>query len=69
MARQYVFTPGAANVGTIVIPGRIALEQLLVITNTTDNVIVYNFADTAYAGTTVAFTAGNTTAYPTLTQR
>jgi hypothetical protein len=69
MARQYVFTPGAANVGTIVIPGRIALEQLLVITNTTDNVIIYNFADAAYAGTTATFTAGNTTAYPTIAQR
>jgi hypothetical protein len=69
MARQYVFTPGAANVGTIVIPGRIALEQLLVITNTTDNVIIYNFADAAYAGTTATFTAGNTTAYPTIVQR
>jgi hypothetical protein len=69
MARQYVFTPGAANTGTIVVPGRIVLEQLLVITNTTDNVIIYNFADTAYAGTTVTFTAGNTTTYPTLTQR
>jgi hypothetical protein len=69
MARQYVFTPGAANVGTIVIPGRIALEQLLVITNTTDNVIIYNFADAAYAGTTVTFTAGNTGSYPTIVQR
>jgi len=69
MARQYVFTPGAANVGTIVIPGRIALEQLLVITNTTRNVIIYNFADVTHAGTAVSFTAGNTAAYPTLTQR
>ena len=69
MARQYVFTPGAANVGTIVIPGRIALEQLLVITNTTNNVIIYNFADVTHAGTAVSFTAGNTGAYPTLTQR
>lgn len=69
MARQYVFTPGAANVGTIVIPGRIALEQLLVITNTTDNVIIYNFADAAYAGTTATFTAGNSASYPTLVQR
>jgi hypothetical protein len=68
-ARQYVFTPGAANVGTIVIPGRIALEQLLVITNTTRNVIIYNFADPGYSGTTVTFTAGNTVNYPTLTQR
>jgi hypothetical protein len=69
MARQYVFTPGAANVGTIVVPGRIALEQLLIITNTTRNVIVYNFADAAYSGTAVAFTASTNASYPTITQR
>jgi hypothetical protein len=66
---QYVFTPGAVNVGTIVIPGRVALEELMLITNTTRNVIIYNFADSANAGTTVAFTAGNTVDFPTLTQR
>jgi len=69
LARQYIFTPGAPNVGTIVLPGRITLEQLLVITNTTKNVIIYNFADPSYTGTTVTFTAGNTVNYPTLTQR
>ena len=69
LARQYVFTPGAANAGTIVIPGRVALEELLVITNTTKNIIIYNFADSASAGTTVAFSPGNTAAFPTLTQR
>ena len=53
----------------IVIPGKIALEQLLVITNTTDNVIIYNFADANYAGTTVTFTAGNSASYPTIVQR
>ena len=65
----YVFTPGAANAGTIVVPGRIALEELMVITNTTKNIIIYNFADSTNAGTTVTFTAGNNAAYPTLTQR
>jgi hypothetical protein len=69
MARQYVFTPGAANAGTIVVPGRIALEQLLVITNTTKNVIIYNFADVASAGTAVSFTSSTSASYPTITQR
>ena len=69
LARSYVFTPGAANVGTIVIPGKILLEQLLVITNTTKNVIIYNFADSTYAGTTVTFTAGNNASFPTISQR
>jgi hypothetical protein len=69
LERSYVFTPGAANVGTIVIPGNIRLEQLLVITNTTKNVIIYNFADSTYSGTTVTFTAGNNASFPTITQR
>jgi len=68
--RQYVFTPGAATVGTIRIPGRISLEQLLVITNTTVNRILYNFADSTYSGTTAVFTSGNdATNFPTITQR
>jgi len=69
LARSYTFTAGAGNAGTIVVPGKILLEQLLVITNTTKNVIIYNFADSTYSGTTVTFTAGNTAAFPTITQR
>lgn len=57
--RQYVFTPGAIGVGTIVIPGNIRLEQLLLITNVTRNVILYNFADVSFASTTAVHTAGN----------
>jgi hypothetical protein len=53
--RQYVFTPGNAGVGTIKIPGKYDLNQLLVITNTTRNIILYNFADTTNASTTVTF--------------
>ena len=69
LARTYKFTPGAANAGTIVIPGRVRLEQLLVITNATKNIVIYNFADPTYAGTTAVFSAGNTTEIPRLTQR
>ena len=69
LARTYKFTPGAANAGTIVIPGRVRLEQLLVITNATKNIVIYNFADPTYAGTTAVFSAGNTTEIPKLTQR
>ena len=32
---KYVFTPGIAGAGTIRIPGRHALEKLLLITNVT----------------------------------
>jgi hypothetical protein len=69
LVRQYTFTAGAPNVGTIVFPGRVQLEQLLLITNTTKNIIIYNFADTSSAGASAVFTAGNTAQFPTITQR
>jgi len=67
--RSYVFTPGAANVGTVVVPGRVPLESLQLITNTTRNVILYNFADPTFAGTTAVFSAANNSSFPTITQR
>ena len=70
LATSYTFVPGAANVGYIQIPGDvIRLDQLLLITNTTRNIILYNFADTSYSGTTVAFTTENTAEFPTVLQR
>jgi len=70
LVRQYVFTPGAAGAGTIVVPGNIQLEQLLLITNITKNVILYNFADTSYTGTSCSFSTGNIPTISTaLTQR
>ena len=70
LATSYTFTPGAANAGTIQIPGDvIRLDQLLLITNTTRNIILYNFADASYAGTTVSYTTENTAAFPTVLQR
>ena len=69
LIRDYVFTPGAAGAGTIIVPGRFSLDKLLLITNVTDNVIIYNFSDAASAGTTVVFTKGpNTTHFPTADQ-
>ena len=68
--RDYVFAPGAAGVGTIKIPGRYTLDQLLLITNVTDNIILYTFGGNTYAGTTTTFTAANdATNFPTITQR
>ena len=57
--RSYNFTPGAAGSGTIRIPGFIEQEQLLIITNTARNLILYNFADSTYQGTTVTFIRAN----------
>ena len=68
LQRIYAFTPGAAGVGNIQIPGKIDLNQLLVITNATTNSFLYNFADPTYAGTAVIFTRGNSSAFPQTTQ-
>jgi hypothetical protein len=64
LQRTYVFTPGVAGAGTIQIPGKFDLSQLLVITNVTKNQIIYNFADLNYIGTTVSFSRANTTQFP-----
>jgi hypothetical protein len=60
--RQYVFN---ATNGTIEVPGKIDLQQLLVITDTTKNVILYNFADTTFTGTSVSFPKANNTNFVT----
>jgi len=63
--RQYVFSPTGTTGGTITVPGKIDLQQLLVITNTTTNSILYNFADSTYTGTTVSFYRANDTNFAT----
>ena len=50
---SYVFVPGTAGVGTITISGLskpLTLEQILVITNVTDGIIIYNFAEPGKTG-------------------
>ena len=43
-----ILTPGASGVGTVTFTGpTLGLEQILIITNVTRNVIIYNFADAA----------------------
>jgi len=49
---NYTFNPGASGVGNIVIEGNHPEKTFLVITNTTDNIIIYNFASVGYGGTT-----------------
>ena len=66
LIRDYVFTPGTAGNGTIEVPCRYNLDKLLLITNVTDNQIIYNFADPIFAGTQAAFTKGNSTNFPTV---
>ena len=50
---DYTFTPGAAGAGTVVIAGHHNLAQLLLMTNTTTNQIIYNFASSGSGGTVV----------------
>jgi hypothetical protein len=64
LLRTYVFVPGVAGSGTISVPGKWDLNQLLIITNTKQNVIIYNFADTTYTNTTVSFSRANTASFP-----
>lgn len=70
LIRDYAFTPGVAGVGTVKIPGRYTLDQLLLITNVTDNVILYSFGNSTYAGTSALFVSGNDAVnFPTVAQR
>lgn len=61
--RNYIFTPGAANAGTVIIPDPYKLADILMITNVTRNVVIYNFGDPSRGGT-VAYT-NNTNATAT----
>ena len=56
--KEYRFTPGAAGVGRLVIPGKWDANTLLLITNITRGEILYNFADTQNTGATVSFKPG-----------
>jgi len=60
----YTFTPGASNVGTVVIPKHVPRERLVLITNVTTNQVIYNFSDPslkAFAYSTTSSGASNTT--------
>ena len=63
LINTYVFTPGIAGLGNVQVPGRWDLSRFLVITNTTRNIIIYNFADPTTSGTAL-FTAGNNANFP-----
>jgi hypothetical protein len=59
LLKTYVFDSAA---GTITVPGKIDLQQLLLITNVTKNTFLYNFADSSFAATSVTFNRANSTA-------
>ena len=68
LIKEYYFTPGTgAGTSYVDIPGIYDLERLLLVTNVTDNVFLYNFADATYAGTTVTQNKDNSnTNFPTI---
>lgn len=43
---NYTYIPGIANQTKVIVPGRVDLSNILVITNVTRNEIIYNFSDT-----------------------
>ena len=55
---NFTFTPGSAGAGTVVLPTRIPLRRLLIITNVTDGIIIYNFAD-SNKGATQSYSSAN----------
>lgn len=64
LLRTYVFSPGGAGAGTVTVPGKWDLNQILLITNATTNAFIYNFADATFAGTTAQFNRGATPLFP-----
>ena len=51
------------GLGRIELLGKVNLEELLIISNVTDNEVIYNFAEPT-KGATVTFTQGNSLSYP-----
>ena len=60
---NYTFTPGNAGAGTVKVSTRIPLKRLLVITNVTDGIIIYNFADSNKGATQSYSTANDETTF------
>jgi hypothetical protein len=67
MARQliekYIFTPGAANAGTIKFPGKVDLTQLLIISNKTTQENIYALGDPTRSGSLSYDAEDNSTFY------
>ena len=59
LKRVYTFAPGSSGVGSVTFSGNYVLSDILLITNTTDGIIIYNFSDSTRGGT--ISTVGNQT--------
>lgn len=58
LIRDYFFQPGPSGAGGITIRGRYAAEEILLVTNVTDNIIIYNFAQPGLGGSCVFSSPG-----------
>jgi hypothetical protein len=67
MARKsiqyYVFNPGNANAGSIVIPDVYQAKDILMITDITKNAVIYNFSDPT-RGAVITYNTNDTTTFP-----
>jgi len=54
LVRDYSFTPGISGVGSVALVGNFNGNEILLITNVTDNVIIYNFSAPGYGGTCIS---------------
>lgn len=59
---KYIFTPGAAGVGTVKVPGKVSLERFILITNSTTNAIIYSFVENGLGGT-ASYNASDTSTF------
>lgn len=55
LLHRYTFNPGASGVGNVVIEGNVHRKRLLLITNVTDNIPIYSFADRNASATSVTY--------------
>ena len=63
---NYTFTPGASGVGQIVIPQYIARERLILITNVTKDLVIYNFSDPSRLATSYSAVVNGATGSTTI---
>lgn len=68
MARKsiqyYIFTPGAANSGTVKFMDVYQLKDILMITNVTTNTVIYNFSDSTRGAYAFSTNENDTTTFP-----
>lgn len=59
---NYLFTPGAAGVGTIRVPGKVTLERFILVTNSSTNDVIFNFIEDGFGGS-VSYNANDNTTF------